>query len=74
MVGGHTRNKALKESRRKFTAKFNSNLGSDMRKRRINRNNKIRPVTGEKITADVQKQTQEATQKQGGGAISNISV
>ena len=74
MVGGHTRNKALKEWGRGFTANFKSKQRSDMRNKRINWNNKMRPATGKMILATVQNETQEATRKQGGEAISSISV
>ena len=66
MVGGHTRNKALKKSEMVFTANFKANTGSDMRKRRMNRNSIMRLATRKKITADVQKQTKKATRKKGG--------
>ena len=74
MVGGHTRNIALKESGREFAANFKSKQKSEMWNKRINWTNKIRPATGKMILATVQKQTQEAPQKQGGEAISSISV
>ena len=72
--GGHIRNKALKESRRGFTANFKSKQRSDMRNNRINRNNKMRPATGKMILSTVQNQTQEATQKRSGEAISSNSI
>ena len=45
-----------------------------MQNKQINRNIKIRQATRKMILATVQKQTQEAQQKQGGEAISSISV
>ena len=45
-----------------------------MQNKRINQNNKMRPAMGKMILATVQKQTQEAPRKQGGEAISSISV
>ena len=65
MVGGHTTNKALKESGREFTANFKSKPKSDMRNKRINRNKKIRPATGKMLLATVPKKNSRSTTETG---------
>ena len=63
MVGVCTRNKALRKSEMVFTTNFKENMGSDKPKERMNQNGIMRVATRKKITDNVQKQTQKATQK-----------
>ena len=74
MVGVRTRNKGLRKSEMVFETNFKANLGSDRPKATINWKGIRRVATREKITDDVQKQTQKATRKNGGEAMSSIST
>ena len=57
-----------------LTTKFKENTGIDKPKTRMNRNGIMRLATREKITDDVEKQTQKARRKNGEEAISSVST
>ena len=57
-----------------FKARILEDQESDEPKARMNRSGTRRVVAREKITDNVQKQTQKATRKNGGEAMSNIST
>ena len=73
MVGGHTRNKALKNLEMVFTEIFKENTGSDKQKTRINWNSMMRLVaTKGKKQPMFKNKLKKQHEKKGGEAISSI--
>ena len=72
MVGVCTRNKALDKSEEMFTDRFKANGGSDMQKKKMNRNSNRVKAKRKTRLADVQRQTKKTTRKKGEEAKSSI--